>query len=183
LPLWGTVIATLGIAGWTMLVMPHGVLVPATLVLGWALLVLAIIDALVFRLPDVLTLPLAVLGLAVTAWTDRSDLLDHAAGAALGFAVLAGIAWLYHWVRGKHGLGLGDAKLAAAAGAWLGALNLPIVVLFAAIGGLVLAGVAAIRRGQSALAEPVPFGVPLSLAIWLVWLYGPIAETSLFPVF
>lgn len=175
------VTAMLAVAGWTMLVMPQGILVPATVLLGWALLVLSIVDGAVFRFPDLLTLPLAVIGIAVTAWTDSSSLPDHVAGALLGFAVLAAIAWLYRQLRGRHGLGLGDAKLAAAAGAWLGVFNLPIVILLAAIGGLAILGVAALRRGRSALGEPVPFGVPLSLAIWLIWLYGPIAKTTLFP--
>jgi leader peptidase (prepilin peptidase)/N-methyltransferase len=77
---------------------------------------------------------------------------------------------VYRAIRGRDGLGGGDAKLLAAAGAWVGVRALPQVVLFAAIAGLVAAAglrIAGVRLGaQSAL----PFGPFLALATWLVWL-------------
>jgi len=145
----------------------------ATLLLGWALFLLAVIDAASFRLPDAITLGAGVAGLAVTWIVSRDQLVAHLAGAALGFALLAGLALFYRRLRGREGLGLGDAKLAAVGGAWLGWLALPSVILLAAAGGLILYGVAAVRSGTKVLSDPIPFGIPLSFAIWLIWLYGP----------
>ncbi|HEY1962978.1 MAG TPA: prepilin peptidase [Rhizomicrobium sp.] len=147
-------------------------LLVATLLLGWTLLALSIVDLLAFRLPDVLTLPLTGLGLLLSLSLPDSHPLAHLIGAASGFFALYSVALLYRSVRRREGLGLGDAKLAAAAGAWLGWQALPFAVLIACAAGFILVGVAAILRGRKAFQEEIAFGVPLCLAIWLVWLYG-----------
>jgi leader peptidase (prepilin peptidase)/N-methyltransferase len=142
--------------------------------LGWTLLALMLIDLRCYRLPDALTLPLVLAGLAVTAWEWPAALADHAAGTVLGYGAVAGIAWVYRRLRGRDGIGLGDAKLLAAAGAWLSWQSLPWVVLIAAMLALTVAVVgAAVRRMPLAAATRVPFGPYLGMAIWLIWLYGP----------
>jgi leader peptidase (prepilin peptidase) / N-methyltransferase len=138
--------------------------------LGWWLLALALIDLCSWRLPDVLTLPLVIVGL-VAAWLDflpRTGLARAIAGAILGYVALAGIAWVYRRLRHREGLGLGDAKLLAAAGAWLGPLDLPWVLLLAAPLGL---GLALVRSRQLRGDTAVPFGPPLALAFWLLFLW------------
>lgn len=173
--------ACLAIALWAALVVPGWPVWPACL-LGWLLLTLAEIDRCHLLLPDVITLPLLGLGLAVTFVLAPYRLPAHAIGAAAGFAAFALIAWAYRRLRGRDGLGLGDAKLLGAAGAWLGWQALPTVVAFAA--GLALAAVLANRaaatlRGAGAVPaiaadRQIAFGPFLSAAIWLVWLYGPL---------
>lgn len=135
--------------------------------LGWTLLVLAWIDWRDFLLPDALTLPLLLAGLGV-AWHDGAA-PAAALGAALGYLGLWLVGLLYRTLRGRDGLGQGDAKLLAAGGAWLGAAALPWVVFWAALFGLALALLA--RRRQLALALALPFGPPLAAAIWLAWLW------------
>ena len=112
--------------------------------LGWWLLALALIDLQTWLLPDALTLPLLVAGLAAAALHQPpgTPLIDALAGAAAGYGLLAGLGYVYRRLRGRDGLGLGDAKLLAAAGAWLGLASLPWVVLAAALLGLLLALVA-----------------------------------------
>lgn len=141
-------------------------------VLGWVLLALAAIDIRDGILPDVLTLPLTVLGLVATDFLAPWQMGDSALGAAAGFAIFALIRFLYRRLRGREGLGLGDAKLLAAAGAWVTWDGLPSVVLIAAGVGLVFA--LAQRGKQLTLHQQIPFGPALCLGIWLVWLYGPI---------
>jgi leader peptidase (prepilin peptidase)/N-methyltransferase len=141
--------------------------------LGWWLLALGWIDARHWLLPDVLTLPLLVLGLALAAVSAPEDLADHAAAAMLGYLALRAVAWIYQRLRHREGLGQGDAKLFAAAGGWLGTAVLAPVILLAALAalataiGLSLAGTR--MRAHSAL----PFGPFLALATWLLWLFGP----------
>jgi leader peptidase (prepilin peptidase)/N-methyltransferase len=79
-------------------------------------------------------------------------------------------------MRGREGIGLGDAKLLAAAGAWVGWMGLPSTLLLAALSGLVYA-IAARRAGGAALSadDRVPFGAFIGLGLWVVWLYGPLA--------
>jgi leader peptidase (prepilin peptidase)/N-methyltransferase len=158
---------------WAATVMPSEFLLATTMVLAWVLLVLGAIDMLAFRLPDFLTLPLIAAGIFVSLRLPDYDPIAHVAGAAIGFAVLSGISVAYRAARGREGLGLGDAKLAAAAGAWLGWRALPSLVLIACAAGFVAIGIGVILRGKTALNEQIAFGVPLCLAFWIVWLYGP----------
>lgn len=135
--------------------------------LGWVLLALAVIDQRHMVLPDELTLPLAGLGLAGAWLDDPAALPAHAAGAVLGFLCFAAVGLLYRRWRGCDGLGLGDAKLLAAAGAWVSWSGLPSVVLIAALLGL---GTALVRRLPR--RARLPFGPGLAAATWLVWLDG-----------
>jgi len=89
-----------------------------------------------------------------------------------------GAFWLlsrgYRVLRGREGLGLGDAKLLAAAGAWLTWTALPTVILLAALLAL-LTVVLRWATGRLFHAdERIAFGPALAAAIWLVWLVGPL---------
>jgi len=140
---------------------------------GWWLLALGWIDVRRWLLPDALTLPLIIVGLAAALAFDPEQLTDRALGAALGYLSLRVVALLYRGLRGREGLGQGDAKLLAASGAWLGATALPQVVLGAALSALFTAAclrLAGVRLGAS---SALPFGPFLALATWLIWLLGP----------
>jgi leader peptidase (prepilin peptidase)/N-methyltransferase len=141
--------------------------VPALLLAGWTLGLLAVVDILALRLPDILTAPLGLAGLVLAPRMLGDPLRDHLIGAAAGYLVLAGIAFAYARLRGREGLGLGDAKLLAVAGAWLGWRAVPIVVVIASAGGLAWAGVRLLRQGRAGLSEPIAFGAPLCAAIWV----------------
>ncbi len=139
--------------------------------LGWTLLTLAWIDALHMRLPDVLTLPLLLAGLAATWWLDPDTLAAHAMGAAAGYLSIAALAVAYRRLRGRDGIGLGDAKLLGAAGAWLGWQALPWVVLSAALAGIGVAVLSQLRGATITRATALPFGPCLAVAIWAIFLY------------
>jgi leader peptidase (prepilin peptidase)/N-methyltransferase len=138
--------------------------------LGWTLLALAWIDLEHFLLPDALTLPLLLAGLAEAWLADTWSLTDRALGAVAGYLAFRLLAELYRRLRHREGLGQGDAKLLAAAGAWLGWQALPQVVLLAALLGLGLALLARLRGATLHAATALPFGPPLSAAIFLLWL-------------
>lgn len=153
--------------------MPAAVLA-ASAGLGAALIALSVIDARTMRLPDAITLPLIAAGLLLAVALGWDDPLWRIAAAAAGFLTLYALAVLYEALRGRAGLGLGDAKLFAAAGAWLGLEGLAPVMLWAsAIALLAIVIAAALRRPVSA-ATRIPFGPFLALGFWLVWLYGPV---------
>ena len=173
----GVELAAIAVAAWAVLVDP-GVepnLVPqalwATCALGWSLLALAWIDWDHLRLPDALTLPLLALGLFATWALDPEAAADHAAAAALAYLAFRGVALAYRLLRGREGLGQGDAKLLAASGAWVGFAGLPSVVLYAALIALATTLLQRLRR-RTAADTPIPFGPYLALATWLVRLYG-----------
>lgn len=142
--------------------------------LGWWLLALAWIDLRRWILPDALTLPLILAGLLAAVAFDPDALAHRAFGAALGYVALRLIAWAYARLRGREGLGQGDAKLLAAGGAWLGAMALPQVILLAAVGGLIAAAALRLSGTPIRAHSALPFGPFLALAIWALWLFGPL---------
>jgi leader peptidase (prepilin peptidase) / N-methyltransferase len=164
-------LAALAVALWAFTVDAEPVPLWIDCGLGWTLLTLAWIDWRHMRLPDVLTLPLLLLGLTATWLESPADLTDHAIGALAGYLGFRALAWAYRMLRGRYGLGLGDAKLLGAAGAWLGWMALPDVILIAAICGIMVALAAGLRRGRLDGGMAIPFGPCLAIAIWLVRLY------------
>ncbi|WP_323804065.1 A24 family peptidase [Sulfitobacter litoralis] len=122
------------------------------------------IDLREHRLPDHYTLPLIWAGLGTNALAQRALPTEAIWGAILGYVVFWLIGAVYFRSRGQEGLGLGDAKLLAAAGAWVGVLALPWVVLLSALGALgyaVLSG-----HGRK---ERLAFGPWIAGALLLIW--------------
>lgn len=167
-------LAAAAIALWSFAVVP-GWLAWATCALGWTLLALGLIDARHLYLPDGLNLPLIPAGLLVAWAVDPAELPSHAAGAAAGFLLVAVLRAAYERWRGLEGIGLGDAKLLAGAGAWLSWHGLPSVLIVASgaalLAYLVRSGVA----GRSLKDQEMAFGPFIAGAFWLVWLYGEIS--------
>lgn len=167
-----TVLEVLGaiVPLWAALVVP----LPAfwlTCGLGWGLLALAAVDAASFRLPLGGTLPLLVAGLGAVEIVSPGSAASHAAAACAAWLGMEAVAWIYRMVRGREGLGGGDAWLLAAGGAWAGPAALPGIVFLAAVSAVLYSGIRA-RRVVRHMA--VPFGPFLAGGIWIAWLYGPL---------
>jgi leader peptidase (prepilin peptidase)/N-methyltransferase len=155
---------------WAAAAAPEPVLVLVSCALGWALLALSLIDLSTLRLPDAITVPLLAAGLGLAAAGLTGDIAAHALGAAAGWASVAAAAAFWRRWRGVEGIGMGDAKLLAAAGAWVGIGGLSGVALWACALGLAGAAATALRRGD--WRAPAPFGPPLAAGLWLSWLHG-----------
>ncbi len=166
-------LGALAVALWSLAVLP-GWLVWAGCGLGWALLAMSVIDARHMILPDQLTLPLIPAGLAVAWALDPGRLPEHALATAGGFLLVLAVGATYRRLRGREGIGLGDAKLLAAAGAWVSWEGLPSVLLIAAASGLTGALLRGLAEGKPTARRQVPFGPYLAAGFWLIWLYGPI---------
>lgn len=151
----------LGVAG------PAGI---AGAIFGWALLLLAILDVEHFWLPDRLTWPLALAGLAAGSIGLPPWPYERTVGLAAGFLGLFLIGRLYWLLRGREGLGGGDPKLLGAIGAWLGWAPLPFVLLLAAATGLAAALALRLRGGRVTGSTRLPFGALLAVAAWPMWL-------------
>ena len=134
--------------------------------LGVALAAIAVIDFRTHRIPDAISLPLVAAGLTWAFSFGDRPWPAHLIGALVGYASFAGFGALYFRLRGREGLGLGDAKLFAAAGAWLGWQKLPFVLLVGSLGGLLYALLTRRNHARARLA----FGPWMALAIWLAWL-------------
>jgi leader peptidase (prepilin peptidase)/N-methyltransferase len=141
----------------------------ATLLLFALLIAVAWIDIKTHRIPDPLNLAIGVAGLAIAA-LNGAPLLDQLLGAVAGFGLIWAANAYYRARRGRDGIGMGDAKLLAAGGAWLGWAALPFVALIGA--SLGLAAVAALRlAGRPITADSrIAFGPFLAIGIAGAWL-------------
>ena len=136
----------------------------------------AFIDRRWFIIPDELNALAFLIGLIAvwqtteiaTGWAIAQALLR----AALMYAVFFAFRVLYRRFRGREGMGMGDVKLAAVAGVWLGWADLPIAVDIAALVALSMALLARLAGRKSSSAERLPFGLFFAPAIWICWLFA-----------
>ena len=149
------------------------VFVGGALVYGWtpllvvrlafacALIVLFAIDLRHRILPNVITLPGIVAGFAASLFLPPGW-LSSMIGVLVGGGVLLAIAEIYYRTRGREGLGMGDVKMLAMIGAFLGwQLTLLTLVLASLFGSVVGVALLASRRGDMQAA--LPFGTFLAL--------------------
>ena len=136
------------------------------------LVYLAYFDLRTFRLPDVITLPLILLGLLFNGLSNQSFISFQNAiiGAVLGYTSLWLLNLLYRIVKKQDGIGMGDAKLLAALGAWLGWFALPSILLMASLTGLI-GGIIWLQWNKQNHRSAFPFGPFLAIAgiIELLW--------------
>lgn len=146
--------------------------------LGWTMLLIAASDAVRYIIPDTLSLPSIPLGLLVAYVFDETEsnpplVLEHLGAALFGAALLFGVREAYYYWRGREGLGLGDVKLGAVAGAWTGFQGMTNALLVGCL--LAISYVAILSLWQRRLLSrgtPMAFGVFFAPAIWLVWCWN-----------
>jgi leader peptidase (prepilin peptidase)/N-methyltransferase len=159
-------IAALCVASSAVVFSPPGAIL-IDCILGWTLVALAWIDTRTYTLPDVLTLPLIAAGIG-QAWFLGGGVRGAIIGAVAGFGILFLLQRLYRAVRHREGIGLGDAKLLAVAGAWLGPGGLPYVLLAASVLALIAAGIGHLFGVKIQRDTAIPFGPFLALGIWVI---------------
>jgi len=136
------------------------------------LLYLSYVDLRSFRLPDSITLPLIIAGIVFNFLSPSHyvDVTDSIIGSLIGYGSLWLLNYLYHLIKQQDGIGMGDAKLLAALGAWLGWSALPSILLIASISGLI-GGIIYLKWRQHSSQHAFPFGPFLAFAgiIELLW--------------
>jgi len=143
----------------------------AALLFTWSLIALAGIDLEHKLLPDDITLPLLWLGLLLSLFDVFVDLQASVIGAMAGYLSLWIVYKLFKRLTGKEGMGYGDFKLLAAAGAWLGWQPLFIVILASSAVGAVV-GITMILLKFTERGTHIPFGPYLAAAGWITLLWG-----------
>lgn len=141
------------------------------MVLGGLLFLASLCDLRTLRIPNALTLALVASGLC-HALLVSDGFSARLIGAAAGYGVLAAFGEIYFRLKGREGLGLGDAKLFAGAGAWLGWQALPLVLLLASLGGLAFA-----LARRLAGRDPIPFAPFISLATFAIWTWTALSSS------
>lgn len=135
------------------------------------LVVLAMTDLDHFYLPDRLTLPGIVAGLAVQPWLPWGSFVGALAGAALGAGLLLAVWAGWYLLRGEEGIGLGDAKMLAMLGAFLGWPAMLVAFVAATASGAAF-GLAMIAVGRFDRRSRLPFGFFLAAGGVVALLWG-----------
>jgi leader peptidase (prepilin peptidase)/N-methyltransferase len=148
-----------------------GVLLASRLVLGCALIVLFEIDREHQILPHAITLPGIAAGFAFSFFTDPGW-VSSLAGIVIGGGTLLAIGYGYYFLRHEEGLGMGDFKMLAMIGAFLGGpLTLLTLMMASMSGSIVGAFLILTRRGG--MKSALPFGTFLALGAAIAATIGP----------
>jgi len=131
------------------------------MVFSAAMVALAGIDLEHFLLPDVITLPGIVVGLAFSFWLEWTTPLQSALGTLLGAGLLLALIGGWYLLRGEQGMGFGDVKMLAMIGAFLGPGGVLLSLFFASFSGAAV-GLALLASKRAALRTKLPFGVFLA---------------------
>jgi leader peptidase (prepilin peptidase)/N-methyltransferase len=140
---------------------PPGALLATRLLLVCILIVLFGIDLEHQILPNAITLPGIAIGLLLSliappGWRDALI------GTLLGGAVLYAIAWGYYLWRREEGMGMGDVKMLAMIGAFLGWKAVLVTLVLSSFSGAIIGMILmAAQKGDMKLA--LPFGTFLAI--------------------
>jgi leader peptidase (prepilin peptidase)/N-methyltransferase len=149
---------------------PSALLV-SRLVFGCALIVLFAIDLEHHLLPNAITVPGIIVGFAFSFVADpgwRSSLIGIVVGGAIPYA----IAEIYFRIRHEEGLGMGDVKMLAMVGAFLGWQLMLVTLMLGSLSGSAIGlGMIASKRGDMKYA--LPFGTFLAMGAALAATVGP----------
>lgn len=135
-----------------------------------ALIVLFVIDLQHRVLPNIVTLPGIGLGFGASLFL-APGWLSSLLGVILGAGILLVLNALYTRLRGHQGLGMGDVKMLAMIGAFLGWPLMLLTLLLASLGGSIV-GLGLIITGRRTSTAALPFGTFLATAALIVSIAG-----------
>ena len=149
--------------------MPYQVTTTFSILLFVILALIAVIDFLSFRIPNILNLLLAITG---GVWQfisigSQLQLVYQVLFAICLLLVFYSVQKLHSRMTGKLGLGMGDVKMVGAAGLWISPFNFPVFVFIASLGGLVFG---LLKKGAENTTL-IPFGPFLGLSLFVVWIW------------
>lgn len=137
----------------------------------YGLILLATVDLKTQYLPDVITIPLIIIGITQGYLEVFVNLQDAIIGGLAGYFTLYVLNLVYRITRGIDGMGGGDFKLLSALGAWVGWQMLPLILLLSSIIGIFVA-LFIIKLRRENLQAPTPFGPSLAFSGFIAFIYG-----------
>lgn len=142
------------------------------LLLTWGIIALSFIDFENQFLPDAITYSLLWLGLLASTHSIFVTPTNAIAGAIIGYLFLYTIAKGYILLRKKEGMGLGDCKMLAMIGAFVGATSLLSVILLSTLFALIIS-LTLLAFKKIHYHRPIPFGPFIAIGGWLTIMAGP----------
>jgi leader peptidase (prepilin peptidase)/N-methyltransferase len=137
-----------------------------------ALLTITFIDIDHQIIPDVVTLPGIPIFFAASLALPKITLVESILGILIGGGSLFLVAWLYHLLTRKEGMGGGDIKLLAMMGAVIGWQGVLFTIFVASAIGTV-SGLLLMLKTRKTMKLAIPFGPFLALGGTAYILFGP----------
>ena len=144
----------------------------ASMIFGCVMLLLALVDYDFKLLPNVITLPGTAIGFALSFVDPRVAWMDSAIGIVAAGGLLYLTAWLYLKLRGLQGRGMGDVKMIAMIGGFVGWPGALLTIFLGSLFGSVV-GVSLMKIKGREWDYALPFGTFLALAAVIVDWSGP----------
>jgi len=138
-------------------------------IIGPALLIISIIDINHKIIPDIITIPGILFGLIAGSYL--VGLKDSSLGLLVGGSIFLIISEIYYRIRGRIGMGGGDIKFIAAAGALVGVQQVVLIVFISSFMGSLFGLVGLAGKKVNALSK-IPFGPFLSGGTLIVYFWG-----------
>lgn len=137
------------------------------------LLVASVIDLHHMIIPDEISLTMVALTPLVVYLHPELDWKSAGIGVIAGGGIVYAIAWAYQLIRGKIGMGMGDAKLLAGMGGWLGwQAVLPTLLYASLLGTLTALILIPIGKKRYNLQSALPFGPFLAMGSVIHLFFG-----------
>lgn len=136
-----------------------------------ALLAITVIDIKHQIIPDSISLPGIGVGLLISLLVPQLTFLDSLIGTVLGGGSLLLVAGVYYLFTKNVGMGLGDVKLLAMMGAFLGWRSILFIIMVGSFSGALL-GIAMMLIQKKDRRYAIPFGPFLSLGALSYLMYG-----------
>jgi leader peptidase (prepilin peptidase) / N-methyltransferase len=137
-----------------------------------ALIVISFIDLDHRIIPDVISIPGIIIGFLLALFGGPVLLKDSLIGLAVGGGSLLAVAFVYEKLTQREGMGMGDVKLLAMIGAWLGWPSVLFTIFFASLSGTIIGGTVmwASKKGRH---YAIPFGPFLAFSAMAYIFIGP----------
>ncbi len=148
-----------------------GILLVSRLIFGCALIVLFAIDLEHHILPNVITVPGILVGFAFS-FVSEPGWLASLIGIIMGGGVLWAVAEGYYWLRHEEGLGMGDVKMLAMIGAFVGWKLTLVALMLGSLSGSVI-GMYLVATERGTLKYALPFGTFLAIGAAAAATVGP----------
>jgi leader peptidase (prepilin peptidase) / N-methyltransferase len=152
----------------------HGVIFASLLI------ICSVIDIHLMIIPDVLSLPMIALTPVIIFFHPDLSWFSGLIGVLAGGGSLYAIAWIYWLIRKEVGMGMGDVKLLAGIGGWLGYQSIIPTIFYGSILGASIGILAMVISRKLTLQSAIPFGPFLAIGAMIHLLLGPEIQEYLF---
>jgi len=136
-----------------------------------ALVIISFIDLQHKIIPDIISLPGIIIGLAFSMIFHHISWLESVIGVLAGGGSLFLVAVVFEKLTGREGMGGGDVKLLAMIGAWMGWKALPLIILISSLTGTIIGG-GSLLLASRGLQTKIPFGPFLVLGTLIYLFFG-----------